>query len=66
MPEFVALLPAVITKTFALVNELTENVPSRSAKLRFVVKKKNFYNFDSDIFEKFKFFIEIENISNKL
>ena len=46
--------------------ELTENVPSRSAKLRFVVKKKNFYNFDSDIFEKFKFFIEIENISNKL
>ena len=46
--------------------ELTENAPSRSAKLRFVVKKKNFYNFDSDIFEKFKFFIEIENISNKL
>jgi len=46
--------------------ELTENAPSRSAKLRFVVKKKNFYNFDSDVFEKFKFFIEIENISNKL
>ncbi len=46
--------------------ELNENIPSRSAKLRFVIKKKNFYNFDSDIFEKFKSFIEIENIGNKL
>ena len=46
--------------------ELNENILSRSAKLRFVIKKKNFFNFDSDIFEKFKFFIEIENISNKL
>ena len=27
-PEFVALLPAVITNVFALVNETTENVPS--------------------------------------
>ena len=27
-PEFVALLPAVITNTLALVNETTENVPS--------------------------------------
>ena len=46
--------------------ELNENIPSRSAKLRFVIKKKNFYNFDSDIFEKFKSFIEIENIGNEL
>ena len=46
--------------------ELNENIPSRSAKLRFVNKKKNFYNFDIDIFEKFKSFIEIENIGNKL
>ena len=46
--------------------ELTENAPSRSAKLRFVVKKKNFFNFDSDIFEKFKSLIEIENIGNEL
>ena len=46
--------------------ELNENIASRSAKLRFVFKKKNFYNFDSDIFEKFKSFIEIENIGNKL
>ena len=47
-------------------NELSENISSRSAKLRFVIKKKNFYNFDTDIFEKFKFLFEIENISNKL
>ncbi len=46
--------------------ELNENISSRSAKLRFVIKKKNFYNFDIDIFEKFKSFIEIENIGNKL
>ena len=46
--------------------ELLENISSRSAKLRFVIKKKNFYNFNTDIFEKFKFLIEIENISNKL
>ena len=46
--------------------ELNENIASRSAKLRFVIKKKNFFNFDSDIFEKFKSFIDIENIGNEL
>ena len=46
--------------------ELHENVSSRSAKLRFVIKKKEFYNFNTDILEKFKFLIEVENISNKL
>ena len=39
---------------------------SWSAKLRFVIKKKDFYNFDTDVFEKFKSLIEVENISNKL
>ncbi len=46
--------------------ELNENISSRSAKLRFVIKKRNFFNFDSDIFEKFKSLIEIENIGNEL
>ena len=46
--------------------ELSKNIPSRSAKLRFVIKKKDFYNFDTDVFEKFKSLIEVENISNKL
>ena len=46
--------------------ELSENLSSRSAKLRFVIKKKNFYDFSSDISEKFKSLLEVENISNKL
>ena len=46
--------------------ELSENISSRSAKLRFIIKKKNFYNFDTDVFEKFQSLIEVENISNKL
>ena len=48
------------------LKELKENLPSRSAKLRYVIKKKNFYNFETDIFNKFKFLIEIENFGNKL
>jgi len=46
--------------------ELKENIPSRSAKLRYVIKKKDFFNFDTDIFEKFKYLMEIENYGNKL
>ena len=46
--------------------ELKENPQSRSAKLRYVIKKDNFYNFDTDIFKKFKDLIEIENFGNKL
>jgi 16S rRNA (cytosine1402-N4)-methyltransferase len=46
--------------------ELRENIPSRSAKLRYVIKKENFYNFETDIFKKFEHLIEIENFGNKL
>ena len=46
--------------------ELKENISSRSAKLRYVIKKKNFYNFETDILSKFKHLIEIENFGNKL
>ena len=46
--------------------ELSENLPSRSAKLRYVIKKENFYDFKTDIFQKFKYLIEIEKIGNKL
>ena len=46
--------------------ELSQNISSRSAKLRFIIKKKDFYNFETDVFEKFKSLIEAENISNKL
>ena len=46
--------------------ELRENIPSRSAKLRYVIKKEDLYNFETDIFEKFKHLIEIENFGKKL
>ena len=48
------------------IRELKENLPSRSAKLRYVIKKDNFYDFKTDIYEKFQKFIEIENFSKKL
>ena len=46
--------------------EIIENPPSRSAKLRSAVKQEDFVSFDTDILEKFKNLIEIENYSNKL
>ena len=46
--------------------ELRKNPPSRSAKLRYVIKKNNTYNFETDILKKFKHLIEIENFGNNL
>jgi 16S rRNA (cytosine1402-N4)-methyltransferase len=46
--------------------ELSENIPSRSAKLRYVIKKKDFYNFETDILEEFDHLIKIENFGNNL
>ena len=46
--------------------ELEENLSSRSAKLRYAIKKSDFYNFETDIFEKFEHLIEIENLDQKL
>ena len=46
--------------------ELSENISSRSAKLRFVIKKKDTFEFQTDILEKFKFLIDIENLGNKI
>ena len=63
------------TTIFKLVNkkpiipskkEIEENFPSRSAKLRYAIKKEDFYNFETDIFKKFEHLIEIENFSKKL
>ncbi len=42
--------------------ELRENTPSRSAKLRYVIKKNDFYNFETDIAQKFKSLLDIERI----
>ena len=46
--------------------ELQENPPSRSAKLRYLVKSEDIYELETDILDKFKNFIEIENIGLKL
>ena len=46
--------------------EINENPPSRSAKLRYVIKKEDFYNFETDILDKFNYLIEIENYSKKI
>ena len=46
--------------------EISENIPSRSAKLRYAIKKCNFYNFETDILDKFNYLLEIENYSKNL
>ena len=46
--------------------ELKENAPSRSAKVRYIIKKNDSYNFETDIYKKFEHLIEIENFGNKL
>ena len=51
---------------FPSSNEIKENPPSRSAKLRYVIKEKNIPNFEKEILKKFEYLLEIENLSKKL
>jgi len=62
-------------KLFRLINkkaifpskeEIKKNPPSRSAKLRFVIKNKDILNFEEEILEKFNYLLEIESLSKKL
>ncbi len=46
--------------------EISENPPSRSAKLRFAIKKNDFFDFETDIEDQFKNLIEIEKFGEKL
>ena len=46
--------------------EVNENLSSRSAKLRYGIKKENFYDFDTDIHDQFKNLIEIEKFGEIL
>jgi 16S rRNA (cytosine1402-N4)-methyltransferase len=46
--------------------EIKANPPSRSAKLRYAIKKQDFYDFETDILDKFKYLIDIESYSKKL
>ena len=46
--------------------EIKENLPSRSAKLRYAIKETDFYDFETDILDQFNNLIEIENFGGKL
>ncbi len=46
--------------------EIEKNLSSRSAKLRYIIKKKDFYGLQTDILEKFQKYLEIENFGKKL
>ena len=48
------------------LKEIKENLPSRSAKLRYAIKKDDFYDFETDILDQFSNLIEIENFGDKL
>ena len=48
------------------IEEINENLPSRSAKLRYGIKKTDFYDFKTDVLDQFSNLIDIENFGNKL
>ena len=65
--EKINLFKSIIKKPISpSEKEIKKNPPSRSAKLRYVVKKEDFYDFETDILEKFDHLIQIENFSKKL
>ena len=59
----------ILTQKKAIVpsdKEISENLPSRSAKLRYAIKKSDFYDFETDILSQFNHLLEIENFGDKL
>jgi 16S rRNA (cytosine1402-N4)-methyltransferase len=46
--------------------EVKENPPSRSAKLRYLIKQEDSYEIETDILERFSYLLEIENLGSKL
>ena len=46
--------------------EVKENPPSRSGKLRYLIKQEDSYEIETDILEKFSYLLEIENLGSKL
>ena len=46
--------------------EIIENPPSRSAKLRYIIKKKDSHKIESDISEKFSYLLNLEKLGLKL
>ena len=47
----------------SIKEELKKNNASRSAKLRFAIRSKDKYFFPSNIFEKFKKYLNLESIN---
>ncbi len=65
--EKINLLKLVNKKPItATIKEVEENPSSRSAKLRSAIKQEEFYDFETDILDKFKYLIDIEKYSHKL
>ena len=58
MPQKKPIIPSA--------KELKENQPSRSAKLRYLIKKNDTYELETDIVEKFSYLLDIENLGSKL
>ena len=48
------------------IKELEENISSRSAKLRYLVKRDDSYNFETDILKKFEYLLKIEAFGDRL
>ena len=46
--------------------EIKQNPPSRSAKLRYLIKQKNAFEIESDIAKKFSYLLNIEDLGLKL
>ena len=46
--------------------EVKENPPSRSAKLRYLIKNEDSFEIESDVLEKFSYLLKIENLGSKL
>ena len=47
-------------------NEIKINPPSRSAKLRYIIKTRDSFEIETDILDKFSYLTEIENLGIKL
>ena len=48
------------------LKEINENKRSRSAKLRYAIKINDSKDFENEIYQKFKYLIDVENLSEKL
>ena len=59
-------VPTVAESNTVLEKEVKENPPSRSAKLRYLIKQEDCYEIETDILEKFSYLLEIENLGSKL